>query len=336
MCNKYSLALNLKHERGPEIARKLVAWADIMAHNFTVGTVDHWGLDYESVRKINPRIIVLESNFLGQTGPHARQPGFGVMGVAQCGITNFTGWPDRSPVNPFVGYTDLVTPRFSASALMAALEYRDRTGQSVYLDSAQLETSLQFIATPLLQYTANGIETGRMGNECPYAAPHGAYRCKGDDQWCTIATFNDGEWQALVEAMGKPEWATSSKFATLLGRKQNEAALNSLIESWTINFTRDEVMEKLQAAGVAAGPVESSADIFDDPQLQARGHFWYHDYSELGRFPYNGPSYRLSKTPAQFRFSPPEIGENNEYVCRELLRMTEEEYINYLVAGVFE
>jgi benzylsuccinate CoA-transferase BbsF subunit len=335
-CNKYSMAVNLKHARGPELIKKLVAWADIIAHNFSSGTVQQWGMDYDNLKKQKPEIIVLESNFLGQTGPHAKQPGFGVMGVAQCGITNFTGWPDRSPLNPYVGYTDLVTPRFAAAALLAALDYRDRTGKGVYLDISQLESSLQFIAPSLLRYTANGTESGRMGNECSYAAPHAAYPCAGDDRWCTIAVFTDKEWRSLGEAMGSPSWSLEERFSTLLGRKKNEDELNRLIGSWTINLTPEEVMSKLQDAGMAAGIVESPADILQDPHLQERGHFWYHEYGELGLYPYNGPSYRLSETPASYRFGPPEIGENNEFVCRDLLNMPEEEYIDYLVSGVFE
>jgi benzylsuccinate CoA-transferase BbsF subunit len=334
--NRYSLSINMKNRRGPELAKKLVAWADIFAHNFTVGTVDKWGLDYESIKKIKPDIIALESNFLGQTGPYAKAPGFGVMGVAQCGITNFTGWPDRSPLNPFVGFTDLVTPRFAASAILAALDYRSRTGKGAYIDICQLESSLQVIAAPLLQYTANGVESTRMGNECPYAAPHGAYPCRGDDRWCTIAVFTDEEWQSFIQAIGHPAWTKEDKFSTLLGRKQNEGELNTLVGQWTVNFTPEEVMTKLQTVGVAVGPVESPADILEDTQLKARNHFQYVENRELGMFPYNGQSYRLSKTPAEFRFSPPDIGENNEYVCRELLGMSEKEYVDYLISGVLE
>lgn len=335
-CNKYSLAVNLKHPRGPELAKRLVAWADIVVDNFSAGTMGRWGLDYESLKKIKPGIIVLEANIQGQTGPHAKQPGFGVMAVAMAGITNYTGWPDRGPVNPYVGYTDLILPRFAATTILAALDYRDRTGKGVYIDISQFETGLQFIAPAILEYTANGIESQRMGNECSYAAPHGAYQCQGDDRWCTISVFTDEEWHSFVEVIGSPEWAKEERFSTLLGRKQNEDELNRLVEQWTVNLTPEEVMARLQTVGVAAGVVESPADILEDPHLKERGHFWIEDYRDLGMFHHNGPSYRLSKTPSEFKFSPPNIGENTEYVCKEILKIPEEEYVDLLLSGVFE
>jgi len=335
-CNKYSMAINLNHDKGPEVAKKVVAWSDIVVDNFTAGPMKRWGLDYESLVEIKPDIVMLEANIHGQTGPHARRPGFGVMAVSLTGITHFTGWPDRNPVTAFGGYTDLIIPRYAAATLLAALDYRNRTGKGVYMDFSQMETATQFIAPSLLEYTANGRESQRTGNECPYAAPHGAYRCLGDDRWCVISVMNDEEWQSFTEAIGQPEWTMVERFSTLLGRKKHEQELDRLVEQWTVCFTAEDVMVKLQAAGVSAGVVQSPADLIEDPHLKERQHFWVEDYRDLGMFHYNGPAYRLSKSPSEFKFSPTDIGESTEYVCKEILKMTEDEFVDYLLSGVFE
>ncbi len=335
-CNKYSMAVNLNHPRGPEMAKKVVAWADIVADNFTAGTMERWGLDYKNLVDIKPDIIMIEANIQGQTGPHSEHRGFGVMATSLTGLTNFAGWPDRTPVTTFGGYTDLILPRYAVAVLLAALDYRNRTGKGVHIDISQLETGSQFIAPLLLEHTANGTEALRMGNECPYAAPHNAYRCRGEDKWCAISVTTDKEWQSLIEVMGKPEWTEGKKFSTVLGRKGHEKELDHLIEQWTMNFTAEEVMTKLQRVGVPAGVVQSSADLIEDPHLRERQFFWVENYKGLGKFHHIGPAYRLSKTPSEFRFCPRDVGEDTEYVCKEILRMTEEEYEDLLLSGVFE
>jgi len=335
-CNKYSIAINLNHERGPEVAKKIITWSDIVVDNFTPGTMEKWGLDYQSLVKIKPDLIMIENNIQGQTGPSATHPGFGVMAVSLSGITNLTGWPDRDPITAFGGYTDLVTPRFAVATLVSALDYRDRTGKGVYIDISQLETATQFIGPILLDYTTNGREAKRNGNESPCAAPHGAYRCLGDDRWCVISVSSDKEWESLKEALNKPEWTKNEKFSTLLGRKKYEKELNDNIEKWTLNYSPKEVMLKLQAVGVPAGMVQSPADLIEDPHLAERKHFWVEDYKSLGNFHHNGPAYRFSKSPSEFKFATTDIGDNLEYVCKDILKMKEEQFIEYMIAGVFE
>jgi crotonobetainyl-CoA:carnitine CoA-transferase CaiB-like acyl-CoA transferase len=334
--NKYSLALDLTNFKAIEVCKKLAAWADVVVESFTPGTMERYGLSYEELRNIKPDIIMLRCCTHGQTGPHAQHPSFGFQLVSHCGFTNLTGWPELDPQQPWGAYTDVISPRFAASALLAALLYRGKTGRGQCLDLSQFEACLQFLAPILLEYTVNGRETRRAGNYCYHAAPHGAFRCKGDDSWCVIAVFDDKQWQAFCKAMGNPEWARKPEFATLLGRKANEANLNRLVEEWTIGFTAEEVMNLLQSAGVPSGVVKNAKEVCLDPQLASRSHFWTLDHKEIGAFSHPGQAFKLSETPAEPRMSAPCLGEHTEYVCKQLLGMSDEEFDELLVSGVFE
>jgi benzylsuccinate CoA-transferase BbsF subunit len=335
--NKYGIALNLNHPKGVEVAKKIIAWADIVVENFTPGTMQRkWGLGYEGMKKIKADIIMVSTSPLGQTGPEAQQAGFGLELVSRGGFTHFVGWPDQEAVGIGYPYTDTVTPPIAVIAIMAALEYRHRTGKGQYIDLSQNEVAVQYLAPALLDYTVNGREGGRIGNRHPYAAPHGTYRCLGDDRWCAIAIFTDDEWEAFGKVIGKPAWTEDPKFATLLARKENEDELDRLVENWTINFSPEEVMNKMQAAGVAAGVVQSGKDLIEDPQLKHRHHFWYLNHPEMGSCAYDGPPFKLSETPAELRMPAPCLGEHTEYVCTQILGMSDEEFIGLLAEGVFE
>jgi len=334
--NKYSMSLNLAHPQGLELAKKLVAWADIVAESFTPGTMERWDLGYEELKRIKPEIILLRSSNQGQTGPHARQPGYGIQLVGLAGFPQFTGWPDKDPVPIGVAYTDVIAPRFVVAALIAALDYRDRTGKGQVLDISQLEAGLQFLAPAIMEYTVNEREGYRIGNQCSYAAPHGIYPCKGSDRWSAISVFTDEEWQAFSMVIGNPAWTKEPKFATLLGRKQNEEELDKLVAEWTIQFTPEEVMNLMQTAGVGAGVVETAADIYQDPHLKHRNHFWVLNHRELGPFSHMGQPFKLSKTPAEPRMPAPCLGEHTEHVCTKILGMSDEEFVQLLSDGVFE
>lgn len=335
-CNKFSLSLNMNHPRGMEIARRMIAWADVVAENFTAGTMEKWGLGYEDLKKIKPDIIMISTCNQGQKGPHSRHPGLGQQMVSLAGFTELTGWPDRDPALPFGAYTDLIAPPLGAAALIAALEYRRKTGKGLYLDLSQFEAALYFLAPLLLDYEVNGREASRMGNRCPYAAPHGVYPCRGEDRWCAIAVFTDQEWRSFCRVLGNPPWTQEERFATLLGRKKNEDELDSLVAEWTLNHRAEEVMERLQQAGVAAGVVQNAQDLHLDPQLLYRHHFWELEHLEMGVHRYNALAFHLSASPAQPRRAAPCLGQDNEYVLKELLDMSEEEYVDLLLSGVLE
>lgn len=332
--NKYGMTLDLKHPKGIEVAKKLVAWADVVNENFIPRVMESWGLGYEELKRINPGIIMLRSSNQGQSGPQANRRGVGILLASQAGFSAVTGWPDRGPNTSYVGYTDFIAPRFAITMLVAALIRRRKTGRGECIDISQLETALHFLTPVLLDYTVNGREAQLIGNTCPYAAPHGAYPCKGEDRWCAISVFTDAEWIAFCKAIGNPKWTTNPEFATLIGRKKNEERLNELVSEWTMNYSPEQVMQILQEAGVPAGVVQNTKDLMEDPQLKSRDYLWWIDHPELGRFPAGGEYIKLSKTPAQPRLPAPCLGEHNEYICRELLGMSDEEFVSLIHDGV--
>jgi benzylsuccinate CoA-transferase BbsF subunit len=333
--NKLSMGLNLKHPKGIEVAKKLVAWADVVNENFTPGSMEGWGLGYEDLKKIKEDVIMLRSSNQGQTGPHATRRGFGIQLVSQVGFNSVTGWPDRGPTSSYIGYTDFVAPRFAAIALITALIYRHRTGKGLCIDISQLEACEEFLAPLILDYTVNGREPHAVGNVCAYAVPHGAFRCKGIDRWCAISVFTDKEWKAFCDASNHPEWMEDPKFAELSSRKNHEDELNNLIEEWTLSFEAEEIMNLLQEAGVPAGVVKNGQDLLDDPQLNFRNHVWWLQHEEIGLFPHMGAPIVLSETPAEARMPSPLLGGHTEYVCREILKLPDEEFVMLLSEGVF-
>jgi benzylsuccinate CoA-transferase BbsF subunit len=335
--NMMSVSLNMNLPLGLSVAKELVAWADVVMENFTPGVMDKWGLGYEALTKINPDIIMVRQNGFGAEGPYRNLAAFGMILAAIAGIPHYIGWPDGGPLPVGVGaYTDSISPRFASAALIAALDYRDRTGKGQLIDLAQFETALYFFLPGLLDAAANKREPARHGNAVAHAAPHNVYPCKGKDRWCTIAAANDTQWEALCNAMDKPGLAIDRRFDTLQHRKENESALDAVIEAWTIDRTPTEVMTALQDAGVPAGIVENAADLFEDPQLRARGLFWPMEHSEMGLFTHLGASMVLSKTPAQASTPSPCMGEHNEYVLTKILGKTDEEFVELLAAGALE
>jgi len=335
--DKYDLALDMKHPRKDEVAKRLVEWADVLVENFTPGVIASWNLSYDEVKKINPSIIMISLSMQGQTGPARLQGGYGALLQSLVGYPLITGWPDGVPCVIDRSYPDYISPRYGAIAVIAALLHRRRTGKGQYIDVSEYEDAIQFEIPVILDWVVNHRMQTRMGNKCPYAAPHGAYRCKGDDRWCVIAVFTDPEWQTFCKVIGNPEWTKQAKFSTLLARKQNEDELNQLVEEWTISHTAEEVMNMMQQAGVKAGVVQTVEDVVEyDPQLKHRHFFWTLKHPECGETIHNRPNYVLSKTPSELRMPAPLLGEHTDYVCKELLQMPEDEYISLLLDNVFK
>ena len=335
--NILSLSLNMQLPEAREIARKLAVECDVFMENYTPGVIEKWGLSYEELKEIRPDIIMLRQSGYGSWGPYANLPAFGMVLVPIAGLPNYIGWPGKEPLPVGVSaYTDCISPRFATAALIAALDYRKRTGKGQLLDLSQFETAIYFIAPGILDYTVNDREPERIGNSSPDAAPHGVYPCQGDDRWCTVAVTSDEEWTNLCREMGKPEYIEDPRFATLADRKKNEDELNKLVGEWTVNLTPEEVMVRLQKAGVPAGVVKNAADMIDDPQLRKRNIYWPMEPSEMGMFTHLGQSFQLSKTPSKAYSPSPLLGEHTEYVCTKILNMPDEEFIDLMQKGVFE
>jgi benzylsuccinate CoA-transferase BbsF subunit len=317
--NVHSITLNLKKDEDIQIALKLASWADIVGDSHKPGVAEGWGLDYESIRKLNPNVIMVRSSYQGITGPRSGFRGFGNQLNGLAGFVNLTGYPDREPICFMVAYTDYFVPYFTVSALAGALDYRRRTGKGQLLDISQLEAGLQFLPDWFLNYSVNGVEQKAAGNRCEYAAPHGVYRCVGEDRWCAISVFTDSEWEAFCEVIGNPAWIKDQKFATLRGRKENEDELDKFIEEWTCQLDAYHVMNILQGKGVAAGVVQNAKDLCEDPQLKARGFMWSGKHKEMGETRSLAQPSLLSKTPSKLYRPPPLMGEHNEFVRKEFL-----------------
>ncbi len=328
---KLSVSLNFIHTKGLALARRLIATADVFVENMAGGKLANRGLGYEDIRRVKPDIIYLATCMQGQTGPHYAHAASGHKLSALAGYNHITGWPDREPA--WVGtYTDFVAPRYNIIAILGALEYRRRTGKGQFLDMSQYEPSLQFMATAILDYTVNARVAGRMGNQHPCAAPHNAYRCRGEDRWCAIAVFTDEEWQHFCQAISRPELAADARFSTILARKANEEELDRLVNDWTNSRTAEEVMRLMQSAGIAAGIVENVEDqVLHDPHLKHREYFWEIDAPQTKRYIHHeDPFYRLTVRVRQG----PLLGEHNSYVLKNILGLTDEEIAGLLQEGV--
>ena len=332
---KLSVALNLAHPKGVELAKKLVSRADVVVENFAGGVMERMGLGYKELKKVKPDIIMLSACMQGQTGPHAKHLGLGFHMTALAGLSYVAGWPDREPLE-FGPYTDYLIPYFNALAVLAALDYRRRTGQGQYIDVSQYEASLHLIAPLILDYVVNQRVATRMGNRSAYATPHGAYRCRGKDRWCVIAVFTDEEWRSFSRILDNPAWSQEARFSTFPGRKANEDELDRLIEEWTIIRSPEEIMTMMQTAGVAAGVVQTGEDLLEhDPQLKYRHFFWELDHPEAGKHRVSRQAFVLSKCPYQVRRAPL-LGEHNEPVLKKLLAMSDAEFTELMVEGVVE
>jgi benzylsuccinate CoA-transferase BbsF subunit len=328
---KLGVSLNFTSPKGLELTRRLIASADVFVENMAGGVLTRRGLGYEDIRKIKPDIIYLATCMQGQTGPHAKHAASGHKLSALAGFNHITGWPDREP--GWVGtYTDFVAPRYNIIAILGALEYRRRTGKGQFLDMSQYEPGLQFMAPAILDYTVNQRVAGRMGNQCPSAAPHNAYRCRGEDRWCAIAVTTDEEWRNFCKVIDNPGLADDLMFATLAARKQNEGDLDMIINAWTVTRPAEEVMALMQARGIAAGVVETVEDqIQYDPQLKARQFFWEFDSPEPKKYVTSPPPYyRLAIRVRQG----PLLGENNDYVFKGILGLSDEEVSELVKEGV--
>jgi benzylsuccinate CoA-transferase BbsF subunit len=334
--SKLSFALNLKHPLARDIIFKLVSWADVINENFTPGTLTKLGLGYDSLKKIKPDIIMLSSSAYGQTGPMAYQWGVDGTGLAMSGYLDQTGWPDRIPTGANVPYGDVVLPYINALAIVAALDYKRRTGKGQHIDSSMVEVCTHLNTSVMLDLQANRHLHTRSGNRISYAAPHGVFPCLGEDRWCAIAVFSEKEWQAFCNVIGSLDWTKDSKFTTLESRKTNEDELDKLVSHWTSQQTDYDVMRKLQEAGVSAGAVQTMADIMDnDPQLKAREFLLPIKNPVLGVFGHPTPAYKLTKNKARIRYAP-SLGEHTEYICLNLLGLSDSEFAELVGQNVFE
>ncbi|HEY5896120.1 MAG TPA: CoA transferase [Burkholderiales bacterium] len=309
--SKLGITLDLKNPKGVELARRLVAGSDVVIENMRPGVMARIGLGFETLKSLNPALIMLSSCNMGQTGPRADTPGFGSQLTALAGMANLTGVHDGPPMLLYGPYIDFIASTLGAVAVLAALEQRRATGKGAYLDVSQYESGLLFLAGELFDYHTSGRVAGRVGNDDPDAMPHGAFPCK-DGGWVALSCWSDAERSRLRKLIGKKTLA-----------------------DWTAARTPAEAAKELQAAGVHAHAVNTIGDLFTDPQLAARGQWHRRVHEVIGEHAYCGPAFRLSETPGAVTTAAHTLGRDNAKVFRGLLGLSEEEYGAYDAAGAF-
>ncbi|MBU1450176.1 MAG: CoA transferase [Proteobacteria bacterium] len=332
---KKSIALNMKHPQGRELAKRLAATADVVLDSYTAGVMAKWGLGYDDLVKVKPDLIMLSSCMYGQTGALRSMPGYGVPLTAISGLTYHCGWPDRKPCGPYGSYTDYLVPRLNLLAIVSALDRRRRTGQGVYLDAAQLEASVQFVAPALLDHALTGRVAQRQGNRDSQAAPHGVYPCAGKDRWVAISVMDDRQWKGLVHAMGSPEWALDQELERLEGRLARAEELDQRIAQWTEPRQAHQVMELLQSLKVPAGVANDGRDLGEDPQLAFDQYYSRREHPVMGQVDYAAHSMEFSASPQVVERSPC-LGEHTREICQGLLGLGREEYQRLDEEGVFK
>jgi benzylsuccinate CoA-transferase BbsF subunit len=334
--SKKSVAIDMTTDGGRALVARLAGWADIVADNFRPGVLDRWGLGYDRLRAVNPRVIMLSSSLYGADGPWSRLAGFGAQGAAAAGIHGLTGWPDLPPAMPKGAYTDSVSPRYAMAAVTAALIHRDRTGRGQHIEMSQVEATAEILAAQLLEYQLTGEAPGRSGNHVPGRRLHAVLPCAGDDYWIALEVRTDAEWAALCGVLGElGDVTVLTKLAAVEAYGQG-AEVERIVASLTATAEPFALMDRLQQAGIPAGVVLKGSDLLADPRLRARGHFWALPHAEMGTLDYNGPAYRFSRTPSRLTSAAPLLGEHTDEVMRDVLGLTEAEISKLRTDGVLQ
>lgn len=333
--SKRSLTLNMKTARARELARELVRHCDIVSNNFTPGVMDRFGLGYDQVHALNPAAIYIAMSMQGDSGPERDYLGFGLTISALVGLHHLTALPGREPVGTGTNYPDHVpNPAHAAFAVLSALRHRRRTGQGQYIDMAQTEPTIALLGPAILDYTVNGHDQPPAGNQSPSRAPHGVYRCRGDDQWIALAVRTDGQWQAASEVLGLQPAAQEPDWSTADGRHADRDRLDDAIAVASAGHDAETLAGQLIARGVPAAPIRTADRVIADPQLAYREHFQLLHHPEMGERIYNRPPFRFSATDNSLTKPAPLLGQHTAEICREFLGMDETQVDDLIRDGV--
>jgi benzylsuccinate CoA-transferase BbsF subunit len=322
--SKRSITLNLKTEAGRDLAQRLIATSDIVANNFTPGTMERFGLGYEAVRAIKPDIIYIAMSMQGSAGPEHKYLGYGLTMGALTGLQFLSGLPEREPAGTGTNFSDHIpNPCHAAFAILAALRHCRRTGMGQYIDVAQTEPTIALLGPAMSDCSANNRIQERSGNERAPRSPHGVFRCVGQDRWIAISAWQDETWAALCKVLGDPAFARAPELATAHGRWVNRHTIEQGISAITCYWDAEDLMSALQITGVPSGVVRTAADIVDDdPQLRHRGHWVKLAHPEMGESVYNAPPFRLNDALATPVAPAPLLGEHTNEVLATILGLS--------------
>jgi benzylsuccinate CoA-transferase BbsF subunit len=322
---KRSITLDLKKPEGLALAKQLVAKSDIVMENFAAGIMEKMGLGYEVLRAVKPDIIMIALSGYGASGPEKSYVSYGPPQVALSGMASLTGYQGGPPMQAGFSYGDPNGGVHGTFAVMCALLHRAKTGEGQYIDLSQREACAMLLPEGLMEYAMSGTQPPRAGNRDPYMAPHGVFRCRGEDRWVSIAVRNDEEWRRMCTVMGRAGLATDPRFAVLAARKENEDALEQVVTEWTQERSADEVTQSLQQAGIAAYPSLDGRDMLANPHVAARGFFVELEHPEVGKRRHLGIPWKMSRTPCAIRRPAPCLGQDTDYVLGDVLGLSREE-----------
>jgi formyl-CoA transferase len=331
--NKRTVSADLRRPEGQDLARKLIAGADILVENFRPGTLEKWGLAPDDLIAATPGLIVVRMSGYGQSGPYSGRAGYGGIGEAMGGWRRIVGDADRPPARMGVSIGDALAATYGALGALAALRHREITGEGQVVDSALYEAVLQVMESLVPDYAVAGFTRGRSGSILPGIAPSNVYRCADGDY--LIAANQDTVFARLCQAMGAAELAVDPRFATHQARGERQGELDALIEGWTGQRKVAEVEAAMVEAGVPAGKIYGAADMLADPHFQARGSLVEIDHPRWGRLPMQNVFPRLSKTPGRVRRPASQsVGQDNVEVYAERLGIDAEALAKLAAAGV--
>lgn len=330
---KLCVTLDLANPASRPVVEALVRWADVVTESFAPGVIARAGLDYASLCKLRPDVILCSSALMGQSGDLRDFAGFGNLAAAVTGFQQLAGWPDRPPVGPAGAYTDYIAARYNALAILAALEHRERTGQGQWIDQSQAEAAFHFLSPAWLDWTLNGRAVTPMGNDDAELCPHGVFPCAGDDRWLAVAVRDAADWRALCGVLGRADWASDSRLVDASVRRVRRAELDAALARWTSARTAGDAERALQSAGVPAHEVLDMPGLYADPQLRHRGHYVAIEHPTHGTVATEAARFRLSRTPARVPARAVAFGCDNRHVLSDLLGLSAERIAELQAAG---
>ncbi|CAB1368254.1 CaiB/BaiF CoA transferase family protein [Denitratisoma oestradiolicum] len=330
--NKRSVAIDISLPDGQDIIRQLAANADILVENFKVGGLAQYGLSYEDVKKINPRIIYCSITGFGQDGPYASRAGYDFLIQGMGGLMSVTGDPNGDPQKVGVALTDVLTGLYTTVAALAALAHRERSGEGQHIDVALLDVEVACLANQAMNYLVGGTPPQRLGNMHPNIVPYQSFPTSNGDM--ILAIGNDGQFRRFCEVAGRPEWAEDERFRNNTKRVQHRDELVALIREVTSRLTTKEWVAALEKVGVPCGPINDIADVFDDPQVRHRGLHVQMKHPTAGVTPSVASPLRMTATPVEYRRAPPLLGEHSSEVLQDWLKMDDDTVNRLLREGV--
>ncbi|MFP1682206.1 CaiB/BaiF CoA transferase family protein [Alloalcanivorax sp. C16-1] len=323
--NKESVAIDITRPEGQALVRKLAAECDVVLENFKVGGLKRYGLDYDSLKAVNPKLIYCSITGFGQDGPYASRAGYDFMIQALGGLMSLTGRPDgeagAGPMKVGVALTDITTGLYATIAVLAALAHRDRSGEGQHLDMALFDVQVACLANQAMNFLTTGRSPQRVGNAHPNIVPYQDFPTADGDLILTVG--NDDQFARFCQVAGHPEWAEDPRFATNRSRVEHREVLVPLLRQTTVMKTTREWLDALEAVGVPCGPVNTLEQVFEDPQARARGLRREMEHPSAGSVPTVASPLRLSATPAEYRRPPPLLGEHTREVLGDLLGIDE-------------